>query len=59
METYEGNGREAVQNGLNRTMQYGNSYKNFILAFISFLFKSYYVVWKRVQRKCKKLKNKV
>ena len=39
----------ALWEGLNRTMQYGNVYTNFLF-FIFVRFKSYYVVWKRTRK---------
>ena len=42
---------------LNRTMQYGNSDKNFIERISLREFKSYYVVWKQIELKTKKVGN--
>ena len=54
METKE-NGKkcECRHKSLNRTMQYGNSDKNFIERISLREFKSYYVVWKRKNEACK------
>ena len=47
METHLNANEEDEEDGLNRTMQYGN-HSVFLSPFVSSQFKSYYVVWKPI-----------